>query len=282
MVNIGESLSDWKATSLDLERPRSSMNEEKKLDRLPHELMIEDGNCSGFAAFRRLGSCIELHTVVIAPSMRGTGRSHALLQAAISRWRQDRILNGAGVQPAVDLAAAVRGEDVVEQPWRRDLICFTRHPSLAATLIGNGFQYAKPKRRWWSLWLRRHPLGRLSSRTIASLVVNRFLRGSSMLIFGEALPAGAKKPGMIKMWFQRRRRLFHQLTYLSGNRLFIHDAESTFIPRDSEGGDEMHDKLEAMGLDISIHTHTRGKVDTAAWDEGIEDTTPFVDMTQEE
>ena len=94
-MNIGESLSDWKATSLDLERPRSSMKEEKKLDRIPHELLIEDGNSSGFAAFRRLGSCIELHTVVIAPSMRGMGRSHALLQAAISRWRQDRILNGA-------------------------------------------------------------------------------------------------------------------------------------------------------------------------------------------
>ncbi len=281
-MDIGRSLFDWKAASLDLARPRSSENEEKELQRVAHELLIEDGNCSGHAAFRRLGSCIELHTVVIAPSLRGTGRSQALLQAAISRWRQDRILNGSSVQPKVDLAAAVRGEEIVEPPWRKDMVCFTRHPSLAASLIANGFQYAQSKRRWWSLWIRRHPLGRLNSRTMLSLMANRLLRGSTMLFFGETLPPGSKKPGIFRMWFQRRRRLFHQLTYLSRNRLFILEAAAEFIPRDSEDGDDMHDKLEAMGLDISIHTHTRGKGDADVWDEGEEDDTPFVDMTQEE
>jgi len=249
---------------------------------MAHELLIEDGICSGHAGFRRLGSCIELHTVVIVPELRGTGRSHALLQAVISRWRQDRILNGAGVQPNVDIAAAIRGEEVAEKPWRKDLICFTRHPSLAATLIANGFQYAKPRRRWWSLWMRRHPLGELNTRTVLSLFFNRFLRASTMLFLGEELPPGSKKPGIIKTWFQRRRRLFHQLTYLSENRLFILDSEARYNPRDTEGGDDMQDKLESMGLDISIHTHTRGKEDATAWDDGEEDEPPFVDMTQEE
>ena len=281
-MEVGKSLSDWKAESLDLSRPRSYENEEKELQRIAHELLIEDGICSGHAAFRRLGSCIELHTVIIAPAFRGTGRSHTLLQAVISRWRQDRILNGASVQPKVDLAAAVRGDATPEQPWRRNMICFTHHPSLAASLIANGFQYAQSKRRWWSLWLRKHPLGRLDSRTMLSLLFNRFLRASSMLFFGEELPHGSKKPGIFRMWFQRRRRLFHQLTYISGNRLFILESEAEFTPRESQDGDDMHDRLEAMGLDISIHTHTRGKGDADTWDEGEEDDTPFVDMTQEE
>ena len=126
-MEVGKSLSDWKAESLDLERPRSYENEEKELQRVAHELLVEDGTCSGHAGFRRLGSCIELHTVVIAPAFRGTGRSHTLLQASISRWRQDRILNGASVQPKVDLAAAVRGEEAVEKPrfhhqWLPDAI----------------------------------------------------------------------------------------------------------------------------------------------------------------
>jgi|TARA_B100000959_G_scaffold284488_1_gene356310 hypothetical protein len=281
-VEVGKSLSDWKAESLDLERPRSYENEEKELQRVAHELLVEDGTCSGHAGFRRLGSCIELHTVVIAPAFRGTGRSHTLLQASISRWRQDRILNGASVQPKVDLAAAVRGEEAVEKPWRRDMICFTRHPSLAASLIANGFQYAQSKRRWWSLWVRRHPLGQLDSRTMFSLLFNRFLRATSMLFFSEALPRGSKKPGIFRMWFQRRRRLFHQLTYLSGNRLFILESEAEYTPRDTQDGDDMHERLESMGLDISIHTHTRAKSDASTWDESEKDDTPFVDMTQEE
>ena len=84
------------------------------------------------------------------------------------------------------------------------------------------------------------------------------------------------------MWFQRRRRFFHQLTYLSQNRLFILESETEYTPRGPQDGDDMHEKLESMGLDISIHTHTRGKGDVGAWDEGEEDDTPFVDMTQEE
>jgi len=44
----------------------------------------------------------------------------------------------------------------------------------------------------------------------------------------------------------------------------------------------MHERLESMGLDISIHTHTRAKSDASTWDESEKDDTPFVDMTQEE
>ena len=156
----------------------------------------------------------------------------------MSRWSQDRILNGSSVQPSVDLAAAVRGEKPTEKPWRKNLICFTRHPSLAASLIAAGFQHAVPKRRWWSLWLRKHPLGKLNSRTMLSILLNRLLRSLKLLFNGEALPKGAKRPGFFKLWMQRHRRLFHQLTYLSANRLFIFDAASEITVRVRSQEDE--------------------------------------------
>ena len=286
-MNAGEALSNWKEASLDLESSRGAEKEEKFLLSTPHVLMIEDGECVGHAAFRRLGSCIELHSVVIAPHLRGTGRSHVLLEKALSRWSQDRILNGSSVQPSVDLAAAVRGEKPTEKPWRRNIICFTRHPSLAASLIAAGFQHAIPKRRWWSFWLRKHPLGKLNSRTMLSILLNRFLRSLKLLFNGEALPKGAKRPGFFRLWMQRHRRLFHQLTYLSANCLFILDAASEFTVRvRSQEDEDMQDRLQGMGLDISIHTNDVEKQsavqDLESWDSGSIEQTPFIDLTQEE
>jgi len=286
-MNAGEALSKWKTASLDLESPRGAKKEESALLSTPHVLLTEDGECVGHAAFRRVGSCIELHSVVIATHLRGRGRSHVLLEMALSRWSQDRILNGSSVQPSVDLAAAVRGEEPIEIPWRRDLICFTRHPSLAASLIAAGFNHSLPKRRWWSLWLRRHPLGRLSSRTMLSILFNRLIRGLKLLFSGEDLPKGAKRPGFIKLWMQRHRRLFHQLTYLSANRLFILKADADVsVGVRSQDEEDMQDRLQGMGLDISIHTHDRrdskSTQDSESWDSGNVDETPFIDLTEEE
>ena len=86
---------------------------------------------------------------------------------------------------------------------------------------------------------------------------------------------------------QRHRRLFHQLTYLSANRLFILDAASEFTVRvRSQEDEDMQDRLQGMGLDISIHTNDVEKQsavqDLESWDSGSIEQTPFIDLTQEE
>ncbi|MGY8702228.1 MAG: GNAT family N-acetyltransferase [Candidatus Poseidoniales archaeon] len=285
-MESGEGLSKWKFESLDLERPLSAEKETKRLQRVPHELLILEGNCIGHAALRKLGSSIELHTVVISPEQRSKGYSHVLVEMVLRRWHQDRILHSTSIQPPVNLAAAIRGDKPVEKVWRRPMICFTRHPSLAATLISSGFLHAQKKRRWWTLWLRRHPLGILSTRTMVSLLLNRLSRAVKMLVLAEELPEGAKNAGKIRTLFQHRRRLFHQLSHLSDNSLFILKPEPSLNLHSQRDGEEIEDKLKAMGLDITVHTRDRDKdirkEESESWDRGAKDETPLVDLTEEE
>ncbi|HIF16629.1 MAG TPA: N-acetyltransferase [Candidatus Poseidoniales archaeon] len=285
-MESGEGLLKWKSGNLDLERPLSAEKETKRLQQVPHELLIIEGNSIGHAALRRLGSTIELHTVVISPEQRGKGYSHILVEMVLRRWHQDRILHSASIQPPVDLAAAMRGDKPVEEVWRRSMICFTRHPSLAATLTASGFVHAQKKRRWWALWLRRHPLGILSTRTLLSLLLNRVSRAVKMLVLAEKLPERTKNTGKIRTFFQHRRRLFHQLAHLSDNRLFILKPASSLNLHSQRDGEDIEDKLKGMGLDITIHTQDRDKdlrkEESESWDRGAKDEPPLVDLTEEE
>ena len=282
-MDIGTRLDSWKRECLDLSRPRGPKREKSLLTGAPHEVLDAEGDCMGFAGLNRIGGVIELHTVVIDETLRGKGVSHTLIDAVVRRWRQDRILHGSSIQPPVDLAAAVRGEKPDEKPWRKPLICFTRHPSLAATLISKGFVHPAPTRRWWCLWLRRHPLGILSTRALLSIAFNRFIRGTGMLVLGEELPAGARRVGVVRQWFQRRRRLFHQLSFSSGYRLFLLDTDSMITSR-RDSDESMADRLAAMGLDMTLHKRLEpiDSEEVEVWDEGTTDETPFVDLSSEE
>ena len=132
----------------------------------------------------------------------------------------------------------------------------------------------------------KHPNGELSTRTYWALILNRLLLNLPILLFGEPLPSAAKRPGLIRLWFQRRRRIFHQLSHLSHYCLFILSADAPFTTRPQSDAEDMQERLQAMGLDVSIHAHARpegsSEEDLEAWDEGRKDETPFVDLTEEE
>ena len=107
-----------------------------------------------------------------------------------------------------------------------------------------------------------------------------------MLVLAEELPEGTKNTGKIRTLFQHRRRFFHQLSHLSDNRLFILKPESPLNLHSQRDGEDIEDKLKAMGLDITIHTRDRDKgirkEESKSWDRGIKDETPLVDLTEEE
>ena len=162
--------------------------------RLPRILLHDLNGLFGHAALARLGSSIELRTVVLDPRVRGQGRSHELVEQAISRWYQDALLH--------------RVSPPLEPLSRRPLISWTRSAGLAAAYHRAGFYLVQSERRWSRLWLFKSTLATLPLRLQISIVLNRMLRGISIL-------------------FQDPVRFGHQIRHLREYRLFIFDPKSS-------------------------------------------------------
>ena len=56
---------------------------------------------------------------------------------------------------------------------------------------------------------------------IFSIIFDRLLRSFFIILIGERLPKNTKKVNFIKKWFQKRRRIFHYLSYANQYELFI-------------------------------------------------------------
>tara|TARA_B100002052_G_scaffold170865_1_gene155548 strand:- start:382 stop:1116 length:735 start_codon:yes stop_codon:yes gene_type:complete len=162
--------------------------------RHPRILLHDKVGLFGHAVLDRLGPSIELRTVVLDPRVRGQGRSHELVEQAVSRWYQDALLH--------------RVTPPLESSSRSPLISWTRSAALAATYHRAGFSLIQPERRWSRLWLFRSSLATLPMILQISIVLNRILRGVSML-------------------FRNPTRLQYQIRHLHEYRLFILDSESS-------------------------------------------------------
>ncbi|MBD18365.1 MAG: hypothetical protein CMB13_01835 [Euryarchaeota archaeon] len=161
--------------------------------RHPRILLHDRNGLFGHAVLDRLGSSIELRTVVLDSRVRGQGRSHELVEQAVSRWYQDALLHR--VTPPLELSS------------RRPLLSWTRSAALAATYHRARFSLVQPERRWSRLWLFKSSLATLPVRLQISVALNRIFRGISML-------------------FQDPNRLRYQIRHLREYHLFILDPKS--------------------------------------------------------
>lgn len=289
------------ASELDLRNPsRNRGGREGKASHSPHVIAMVDDNPAAYGELSRRGGVVELHTVLVDPSQRGKGWSHRAVTEARERWRQDIILNGIALPEPIGLEEAISSSSraEVEEAEQRgvnlgergavsevlderglDLVCFTRSPALAASLHAAGFRMAPQRRRWWTLWLKRHGWGALSTRSATALLLHRIGRGIWMFLRGDPLPNGTKRRNFVTRFFQRRRRLFHQLSHLGDYNLFIltrvADREHPNPPCLVEGDEESSDELSRMGMRIITPNEVvaalkEGSSDeeVAGWDEG--------------
>ena len=179
---------------MDIWGPLKEIVAVRRWRRHPRILLHDRNGLFGHAVLDRLGPSIELRTVVLDPRVRGQGRSHELVEQAVSRWYQDALIH--------------RTTPPLESSARRPLVSWTRSAALAATYHRAGFSLVQPERRWSRLWLFRSSLATLTVRLQISIVLNRILRGVSML-------------------FQNPTRLRHQMFHLNEYRLFILDSKSS-------------------------------------------------------
>ncbi|DAC26027.1 MAG TPA: hypothetical protein D7H85_03520 [Candidatus Poseidoniales archaeon] len=179
---------------LDLWGPLKEVSAVRGWNRHPRILLHDLHGLFGHATLDRLGPSIELRTVVLDPRVRGQGRSHELVEQAISRWYQDALLH--------------RLSPPLEPSSRRPLISWTRNAALAATYHRAGFSLVQPERRWSRLWLFKSTLATLPLRLQISVVLDRMLRGIFML-------------------FQNPIRLRHQIRHIREYRLFLFNPKSS-------------------------------------------------------
>lgn len=179
---------------MDIWGPLKKSTAIRKWRRHPRILLHDKNGLFGHAVLDRLGPSIELRTVVLDSRVRGQGRSHELVEQAVSRWYQDALIH--------------RTTPPLESSSRRPLISWTRSAALAATYHRAGFSLVQPERRWSRLWLFKSPLATLPLFLQISIVLNRILRGVSML-------------------FRNPTRLQYQFRHLREYRLFILDSKSS-------------------------------------------------------
>ncbi|MEC8979244.1 MAG: hypothetical protein VX433_04045 [Candidatus Thermoplasmatota archaeon] len=177
---------------MDIWGPLKKSTAIRKWRRHPRILLHDKNGLFGHAVLDRLGPSIELRTVVLDSRVRGQGRSHELVEQAVSRWYQDALIH--------------RVTPPLEPTSRRPLISWTRSAALAATYHRAGFSLVKPERRWSRLWLFKSSLATLAMKLQISIVLNRILRGTSML-------------------FHNPTRLLFQIRNLRDYRLFILDSK---------------------------------------------------------
>jgi len=265
--------------NLDLRKPLKLNKLISKLKNNPGIFIRNDNGILGYANLQRMGGFIELHTVVVEPEFRGEGHSHKLMFSAWERWRQDPILHGKFYGSKIDFT---KEDDYIEELLPCPLIAFTRSASLASTLTSAGFKIAIPKRKWWCLWIFKTQLGQLKTGDLFFLTVNRFM-SILKLLGGEVIPKNNEKMSFVKRFFQRRRRLFHQLSHLSEYKLFILSAEmqKKDWPRKGGPNEEYYHPLE----EINVATFSKEKEidpeEITEWDSGEKEKIPYVDLSQE-
>ena len=239
----------------------------------------EDG-ILGYANLQRMGGVVELHTVVVEPEFRGKGHSHKLVYSAWERWRQDPILHGSAMNSRINLTTNEEDYNPENEVLPCQLIVFTRNASLASTLTSAGFKIAIPKRKWWSLWLIKSQLGQLKTTHLLNLLLNRFVAFIKMS-GGEVIPPNNKKVGFFGRFFQRRRRLFHQLSYLGEYKLFIlsTDMQKKKWPRKGGPNEEYYRPLEEINVATFTKEEEKSSEEIAEWDSGEKEKIPYIDLS---
>ena len=240
---------------MDLRPSRGVAKEVHHGPRTPRVLILEGGEMAGYAELRRIGTAIELATVVVEPQLRGKGFSHQIVQQAWERWRQDPVLHGAPLGGQVDLVKATRddsGPEVVRSP----LISFTRDAAMAAALVGGGFTMMPRKRRVSRLWLWKSDFAALPLWTQICIAMDRFCRGVIFL-------------------FKSTKRIPHIIRHSRDYRLFVRIPETAERPpprmhtrSEREGGvpSDVMGRMDAVGFTMAEVKSDPEEV--VAWDEG--------------
>ncbi len=267
--------------NLDLRKP-------KKLDKLILELrknlgifIKNDNGILGYTNLQRMGSIIELHTIIIDPKSRGEGHSHKLIYSAWERWRQDPILHGKLLNSKIDFTKKEGSNDIEEDYLPCQLIAFTRNAALASTLTSAGFKIAIPKRKWWNLWLIKTQLAQLKTSHLFYLSLNRIV-AFIKLLGGEVIPENNDNAGFFKRFFQRRRRLFHQLSHLGEYRLFILSTEMQRKDWPRKGGpnEEYYHPLEEINVATFANKKDVAPEEITEWDSGEKENIPYIDLSK--
>jgi len=263
--------------NLDLRKPMKLNKLISKLNINPGIFIRNDEGILGYANLQRMGRIIELHTVVVEPEFRGEGHSHKLMFSAWERWRQDPILHGRFFGSKVDFS---KKEEYVEELLPCQLIAFTRSASLASTLTSAGFKIAIPKRKWWSFWIIKTQLGQLKTSHLFYLSLNRIVLFLKMLV-GEVIPKNNVKVGLFKRFFQRRRRLFHQLSHLNEYKLFILSTEmqKKEWPRKGGPNEEYYHPLEEINVATFGNKTDVDPERITEWDSGGNEKIPYLDLS---
>ena len=101
------------------------------------------------------------------------------------------------------------------------------------------------------------------------------------MLGGEVIPKNDEKGSLFRRFFQRRRRLFHQLSHLSEYKLFILSIEMQKKEWSRKGGpnEEYYHPLE----EINVATFTKEKEinpeEITEWDSGEKEKIPYVDLS---
>ena len=263
--------------NLDLRKPKKFNKLMDEIKDKPGIFIRNDKGIIGHAKMQRIGTLIELHTVVVNTPFRGKGHSHKLIYTAWERWRQDPILHGKSLEEKINFSKNI-SEKMNLLPCQ--LIVFTRSASLASTLISAGFKLAIPKRKWWSLWLFKSQLAELKIHQIIHLLINR-LKNFLNLLVGEEIPEKTTNTGFVKKFFQKRRRLMHQLSNLSEYKLFILQNEMQIKEWARKGGpsEEYYHPLTQIKIATFSKKNKNSQREINDWDSGEIEKIPFIDLT---
>ena len=281
-VDVVEEEAKWllkmQLENLDLRKPKSLKKLILYLNKNPGIFIRNNAGIIGFANMQRLGTIIELHTVVIDPQCRGEGHSHKLVYSAWERWKQDPILHGKSFDENITFSNK-KNKSKIRLPCQ--LIAFTRNAALASSLTSAGFKIAIPKRKWWSLWIIKTQLAQLNASSVLSIVLNRLMILIKMLI-GEVIPENNIKSGFFKRFLQKRRRLMHQLSNLSEYKLFILSTEmqDKEWPRKGGPNEEYYHPLEEINVTKFSKEKEINPEEIIEWDSGEKEDIPFVDLSK--
>ena len=281
-VDVVEEEAKWllkmQLENLDLRKPKSLKKLILYLNKNPGIFIRNNAGIIGFANMQRLGTIIELHTVVIDPQCRGEGHSHKLVYSAWERWKQDPILHGKSFDENITFSNK-KNKSKIRLPCQ--LIAFTRNAALASSLTSAGFKIAIPKRKWWSLWIIKTQLAQLNASSVLSIVLNRLMILIKMLI-GEVIPDNNIKSGFFKRFLQKRRRLMHQLSNLSEYKLFILSTEmqDKEWPRKGGPNEEYYHPLEEINVTKFSKEKEINPEEIIEWDSGEKEDIPFVDLSK--
>lgn len=252
--------------NLDLRKPKKFNKMIEEINKNPSIFIRDNKGIIGHAKMQRIGRLIELHTVVINNHLRGQGHSHKLIYSAWERWSQDMILHGKSLGEKINFKTLKKNKKML-LPCQ--MIAFTRSASLASSLISAGFRLAIPKRKWWSLWLIKSQFSEIPINQLFYLLVNRLLVFIGLLT-GEPVNKKRLKRGFIKRFFQKRRRLMHQLSNLNDYKLFILPTEMQVKEWPRKGGpnEEYYHPLNEMKVTNFTKKNENSTEKIKHWDSG--------------